>query len=82
VRMRRPPAAKSAARKGRAQPVLPLESAAGEEDPGASLDDPEMQQAMRAESRTAGDANARKNYGDAGSSDESPRGTSSTRKPG
>ncbi len=36
------------------RPAVPLQSAAGEEDPGASLDDPEMREAMREESRVAG----------------------------
>jgi len=35
-----------------------IESAAGEEDPGASLGDPATREAMRKESRAAGDDSA------------------------
>jgi len=41
----------------------PLESAAGEEDPGASLSDPATREAMREESRAAGDDSAARQAG-------------------
>jgi len=44
--------------KDRAQAAEAIESAAGEEDPGASLGDPAMREAIRKESRAAGNDSA------------------------
>ena len=52
-RARRATPSRIGAKKGAGEPQALVESAAGEEDPGASLDDPAMQAAMRDEARAA-----------------------------
>jgi hypothetical protein len=92
----RPPRDRTLDKKGKTRPVVPQQSAAGEEDPGASLDDPDMREAMRGEARAAGDPaaarqreqsetaleNVRDDYGGAAPSGPPSRGTSRTRKAG
>jgi hypothetical protein len=50
-----PPRTDAAEKTREPPPLLPLESAAGEEDPGASLGDPTIQEAVREEAKVSAD---------------------------